>query len=95
MTCKISSAGSCFNETAQGKALGFCCKIPTMGNFTATNQPHIPPGLTTSPQAVTACPAASEECSIEEFAKQDNALYPRSEGRGFTANWINLYICFR
>jgi hypothetical protein len=26
----------------------------------------IPPGLTTSPQAVTACPAASEECSIEE-----------------------------
>lgn len=32
--------------------------IPTVGNFTGLNQPPIPPGLTISPQADTACPAA-------------------------------------
>jgi uncharacterized membrane protein YphA (DoxX/SURF4 family) len=38
--------------------LGFRRKIPVVGNFTASNQPDIPPGLTVSPQAVTVCPTA-------------------------------------
>jgi hypothetical protein len=45
----------------RGISLVFAFKIPTVGNFTVTNQPPIPPGLTASPKADTARPAAKTE----------------------------------
>ena len=42
----------------RGTRLGFRRKHSHVGNFTGTNQPPTPPGLTISPQADTACPAA-------------------------------------
>ena len=61
---------------------GFCAwfllQIPTMGNLTASNQPHIPPGLTDSPQADTARPAAGENFNTT------CSLYPLPKERGFT-----------
>ena len=49
-----------------------------MGNFTASNQPHIPPGLTDSPQADTARPAAREDFNTT------CSLSLRTEGHRFT-----------
>ena len=61
---------------------GFCAwfllQIPMMGNFTASNQPHIPPGLTDSPQADTEHSAAKENLGTTR------SLYLRPEGHRFT-----------
>ncbi len=61
---------------------GFCAwfllQIPMMGNFTASNQPHIPPGFTDSPQADTEHPAAKENLGTTR------SLYLRPEGHRFT-----------
>jgi hypothetical protein len=43
---------SCFSDHCPGGfELGFRIIIPTLGDFTATSQRPIPPGLTRSPQA--------------------------------------------
>ncbi len=61
---------------------GFCAwfllQISTMGNFTASNQPHISPGLTDSPQADTARPAARESFNTT------HSLYLLPDGHRFT-----------
>ena len=76
----------------RGTRLGFRRKHSHVGNFTGTNQPPIPPGLTISPQADTACPAAVSPVSTQKAERQKFqsrcALYPRPEGRGFTARWV-------
>ena len=53
--------GSCFIETAQRDVCLVFAYYSPVGNFTAANQQSIPPGLTISPQADTACPAADVE----------------------------------
>ena len=56
-----------------------------MGNFTAANQQSIPPGLTISPQADTACPAADVEINrvgmdVKFFEmKALGAIHPQME----------------
>jgi hypothetical protein len=48
----ISSVGSCFNATAQGRMAWFSPVAPTVGSFTATSRRHAPPGLTFALQAL-------------------------------------------
>ena len=54
----------------RGTRLGFRRKHSHVGNFTGTNQPPIPPGLTISPQADTACPAAVSPVSTLKAERQ-------------------------
>ena len=79
----------------RGTRLGFRRKHSHVGNFTGTNQPPIPPGLTISPQADTACPAAVSPVSTLKAERQKFqlrcALYPPPEGRGFTARLIKNF----
>ena len=79
----IFQVGSCFTETAQRNQLGFRLYIPTVGNFTATSQRPIPPGLTISPQADTARPAAKRSIwymqhKYKEFEQNKSKSYPPS-----------------
>ena len=67
----------------------FLLQIPTIGNFTVTNQPHIPLGLTDSPQADTARPAAKEDFNT------NSSLYPRPEGLGFTEHSDKIHTFYR
>lgn len=57
----------------RGTRLGFRRKHSHVGNFTGTNQPPIPPGLTISPQADTACPAAVSPVSKQRQESQNSS----------------------